>query len=73
MAMDSSKSIKFRFEEAQSYALVQLGMPHRWNRNRQFTLFIDTGSNVVVRCLLNWGRVYLSKRLTFVFDFKQVC
>ena len=65
MAMASSISI--RFEEAQFYALAQLGMPQLSlkNRSRQFTLFIATAM-FLCGCLLALGRVYVSRRLPFV-------
>ena len=58
MAMASSISI--RFEEAQSYALAQLGMPQLSLKEER-----KQASHVIYSsrcgCLLNSGRVYVSR------------
>ena len=70
--MASSKSI--RFEEAQSYELVQLGMPQLSlkEEHKQAIHANYSSSDVFVHCLLNSGRMYISKTLPFLFDFKHM-
>ena len=65
MAMASSKSI--RFKEAQSYALVQLGLPQLSlkEEQKQEIHAIYSGSDVFV-----WLPVCF-QTLPFVFDFKH--
>ena len=75
MAMASSKSINLGSRRRSLYALVQLGMPQLSLKEEQKQAIhaIYSSSDIFVRCLLNSGRVYLSKTLPFVFDFKDVC
>ena len=71
MAMASSKSIGF--EEAQSYALVQLGMPQLSLKEEQKQAIhaLYSGSDVFVWLPTEFGESVCFQTLPFVFDFKH--
>ena len=69
MAMASS-----RFEEAQSYGLVQLGMLQLSLKEEQKQVIhaFYSGSNVFVWLPTEFGKSECFQTLPFVFDFKHI-